>query len=160
MNDADGWNARSARWGTDDVVRDPTLSEAILEQAPDAVIFADREGLIRLWNQSAAALFGYAAAEVLGRSLDVIIPERLRNAHWQGYRKATETGVMKYAGTRADHALGSQGRPKSLCGFELRGGEGWSRPCYRRTRDRPRLHGEIPVAEGGRSACEAVRRRQ
>jgi PAS domain S-box-containing protein len=101
---------REREMGSTDVVCDPTLSEAILEQAPDAVIFADREGLIRLWNQSAAALFGYAAAEVLGRSLDVIIPERLRNAHWQGYRKATETGVMKYAGrvltTRSVHKDG------------------------------------------------------
>jgi PAS domain S-box-containing protein len=60
------------------------LLGAIVEQAPDAIIFADREGLIRVWNRGAQHLFGYAAAEVIGRTLDVIIPERLRLAHWMG----------------------------------------------------------------------------
>jgi len=54
------------------------LFQAIVEQAPDAIIFADREGAIRVWNRGAEAVFGYAAAEVLGNSLDVIIPERNR----------------------------------------------------------------------------------
>jgi PAS domain S-box-containing protein len=82
----------------------------IVEQAPDAVIFADRDGAIRLWNQSAEAIFGYSASEVLGRSLDVIIPERLRSAHWQGYHRAIESGSIKYAGrvltTRSAHKDG------------------------------------------------------
>src|SRR5215207_3895726 len=82
------------------VVADDSVTpfEAILEQAPDAIIFADRDGVIRLWNQSAVAMFGHSAAEMLGGSLDVIIPERFRNAHWQGYRRAIETGATKYAG--------------------------------------------------------------
>ena len=54
------------------------LAEQILDQAADAVIFADRSGTIRRWNAAAAALFGFAAEEALGQSLDLIIPEHLR----------------------------------------------------------------------------------
>ncbi|MGH8745086.1 MAG: PAS domain-containing protein [Burkholderiales bacterium] len=68
------------------------LCEALVGYAADSVIFADREGLIRLWNAGSEALFGYAADEVIGRSLDIIIPERLRRAHWDGYRRALEAG--------------------------------------------------------------------
>jgi PAS domain S-box-containing protein len=78
----------------------PGLVNAIVEQCPDAMIFADREGVIRLWNRAAEALFGYSAAEALGSSLDVIIPERLRGAHWAGYRRAIAAGETKY-GNRA-----------------------------------------------------------
>jgi PAS domain S-box-containing protein len=53
------------------------LFQAIVEQAPDPIIFADRDGAIRVWNRGAETVFGYAADEVLGKSLDVIIPERL-----------------------------------------------------------------------------------
>jgi PAS domain S-box-containing protein len=86
------------------------LYESIVEQAPDAIIFADREGAIRVWNSGAHAVFGYAASEVLGESLDVIIPEPLRKAHWQGFDKALESGTTKYAGrvltTRSVHKDG------------------------------------------------------
>jgi PAS domain S-box-containing protein len=74
----------------------PELVHAIVEQCPDAMIFADREGTIRLWNRAAEALFGYSTAEALGASLDVIIPERLRAAHWAGYRRAIAAGETKY----------------------------------------------------------------
>jgi PAS domain S-box-containing protein len=74
----------------------PELVNAIVGQCPDAMIFADREGVIRLWNRAAEALFGYSAAEALGASLDLIIPERLRAAHWAGYRRAISTGGTKY----------------------------------------------------------------
>jgi PAS domain S-box-containing protein len=86
------------------------LLGAIVEQAPDAIIFADREGLIRVWNRGAQHLFGYAAAEVIGRTLDVIIPERLRLAHWDGFNAALERGRTKYEGraltTRSVHKDG------------------------------------------------------
>ncbi len=88
------------------------LFQAIVEQAPDAIIFADREGAIRVWNRGAEAVFGYAAAEVLGNSLDVIIPERLRRAHWEGFRRAIDTGQTKFGGrvltTRSVHKDGSK----------------------------------------------------
>lgn len=89
---------------------DFNLHQAIVEQAPDAVIFADREGAIRVWNRGAEAVFGYAAAEVLGKSLDLIIPERLRRAHWEGYSRAIDTGQTKHGSrvltTRSVHKDG------------------------------------------------------
>ena len=76
---------------------DLTLFERLVAQAPDGMIFADRDGTIRIWNNSADRVFGHPGAEVIGGSLDVIIPERLRSAHWRGFRTAIETGHAKYA---------------------------------------------------------------
>ena len=88
------------------------LYQAIVEQAPDAIIFADRDGSIQVWNRGAETVFGYAAAEVLGKSLDVIIPERLRHAHWEGFHRAISTGQTKYGNrvltTRSVHKNGSK----------------------------------------------------
>jgi PAS domain S-box-containing protein len=72
------------------------LTRRIVDEAADAIIYADREGVIRLWNASAATLFGYAREEALGQSLDIIIPERLRQRHWDGYRTVMETGETRY----------------------------------------------------------------
>lgn len=57
----------------------------LVTDGPDAVIYADAQGLIRFWNAAATRLFGYERDEALGASLDLIIPERLRPRHWQGY---------------------------------------------------------------------------
>ena len=88
------------------------LFKTIVEQAPDAIIFADREGTIRAWNRAAETVFGYGAAEVLGGSLDVIIPERLRRAHWEGFRRAIESGQTRLGAraltTRSVHKDGSK----------------------------------------------------
>ncbi len=73
------------------------LCRRIVEESRDAVIFADREGVIRLWNQGAQEMFGYAAAEALGKSLDLIIPENLRARHAEGYRRVMATGATRYA---------------------------------------------------------------
>ncbi len=72
------------------------LSHRIVESAPDAIVMADRDGTIRLWNGGAQVIFGYSAEEAVGQSLDVIIPERLRERHWNAFRKAMETGVTRY----------------------------------------------------------------
>jgi PAS domain S-box-containing protein len=72
------------------------LFRALIEQVADAVIFADGEGRIRVWNAGAEALFGYVADEVLGRRLDVLIPMRLRSAHWKAFDEAIATGKQKY----------------------------------------------------------------
>lgn len=72
------------------------LCQQIVEKAADAIIFADRDGIIRLWNAGAEAIFGYAAEEVLDQSLDLIVPEKLRNRHWEGYHKVMATGKTKY----------------------------------------------------------------
>ena len=86
------------------------LSARALEQAADAIIVSDTAGSITTWNGAAARLFGFPAGEALGRTLDIIIPERLREAHWAGFRKAMETGVTRLAGaptlTRALHKSG------------------------------------------------------
>ena len=74
------------------------LMTLIHEQAPDAVIFADRDGVIRAWNRSASILFGYEANEALSQSLDLIIPEQFREAHWTGYDRALKAGETKYSG--------------------------------------------------------------
>jgi PAS domain S-box-containing protein len=62
----------------------------------DAVIVSDASGAITLWNKAAERLFGYSEAEALGQSLDIIIPERLRERHWNGYVKTMETGITRY----------------------------------------------------------------
>jgi PAS domain S-box-containing protein len=72
------------------------LCQQIVESAPEAIIFADREGKIRLWNAGASTIFGYSADEALGQNLDLIIPERQRKRHWEGYEKVMETGVTRY----------------------------------------------------------------
>ncbi len=67
-----------------------------MDNARDAVIFADAEGVIRVWNSGAETIFGYQATEALGQTLDLIIPERFQERHWEGYRKVMATGVTKY----------------------------------------------------------------
>ncbi len=88
------------------------LLRAIVAQAPDAVIFADREGTIRVWNARAEALFGHAADEATGKSLDLIIPPHLRAAHWHGYHRAIAAGRTRSDGkpmlTRATHKDGGK----------------------------------------------------
>nr|WP_320131812.1 PAS domain S-box protein [uncultured Holophaga sp.] len=64
--------------------------------AADAIIYSDREGLIRLWNAGAERIFGYCAEEALGQSLDLIIPEKLRERHWEGYARTMASGVTRY----------------------------------------------------------------
>ncbi|MCO6419504.1 PAS domain-containing protein [Siccirubricoccus sp. KC 17139] len=72
------------------------LGQALLGAASEAIIYADREGLIRFWNPGAERLFGFAAAEALGRSLDLIIPESLQARHWAGFRQVMQTGESRY----------------------------------------------------------------
>lgn len=72
------------------------LCTRLVADSRDAVIFADPEGVIRLWNTGAAELFGYQPFEALGRPLDLIIPENLRVRHNQGYRQVMASGASKY----------------------------------------------------------------
>jgi PAS domain S-box-containing protein len=76
------------------------LFRLVVEQAPDGIICADQEGVIRIWNSAAAELFGYLPEEAVGGPLDIIIPEHLRHAHWEGFGKAMASGHTKH-GTRA-----------------------------------------------------------
>ncbi|HEY7204766.1 MAG TPA: PAS domain S-box protein [Methylomirabilota bacterium] len=72
------------------------LFRQIVQEIPEAVMFADREGVVRLWNRGAEAMFGYSAAEAVGQTLDLIVPERFRARHWDGYRHVMATGVTSY----------------------------------------------------------------
>jgi PAS domain S-box-containing protein len=70
--------------------------QAFLEAAADAIIAAGANGKIVFWNSAAARIFGFTADEALGQSLDLIIPERFRARHWEGYRQVMATGTTKY----------------------------------------------------------------
>ena len=69
-----------------------------METDSEAVIFADRGGVIRYWGRGAETIFGHSAPDALGQSLDLIIPERFRSAHWQAFDRAVESGRTKYEG--------------------------------------------------------------
>src|SRR6516164_4703972 len=87
-----------------------SLDARILDDVADALISADRSGTITRWNRASSALFGYSAGEALGQSLDLIIPEHLRAAHWKGFDAAMTKGALKLQGrptlTRALHKSG------------------------------------------------------
>jgi PAS domain S-box-containing protein len=72
------------------------LCERIVADSQASIIFADEQGIIRLWNSGAEAMFGFTAAEAVGVSMDIIIPERQRAKHWQGYHHVMATGVTRY----------------------------------------------------------------
>jgi PAS domain S-box-containing protein len=72
------------------------LASAVLSTRSDAIIAADTDGIIRFWNPGAERIFGHSAADAVGRSLDLIIPERLRQRHWDGYRHTMKTGGRRY----------------------------------------------------------------
>lgn len=72
---------------------DPAI---FLSVTGDAVVAADAGGEIIYWNAAATRIFGYTQEEALGRSLDIIIPERLRARHWAGYDGVMKTGETRY----------------------------------------------------------------
>jgi PAS domain S-box-containing protein len=74
----------------------PSLYQRIVEEMPEAVIVSDRTGAIILWNRGAETMFGHSVAEAVGQSLDLIIPDRFRARHWEGYHTVMATGVTRY----------------------------------------------------------------
>jgi PAS domain S-box-containing protein len=88
------------------------LEALIVEQTAEAVIYANRQGVIERWNAAAAAMFGYAASEALGQNLDLIVPEHLRKPHWQGFDAAMASGKTRLGGrptlTRGLHKSGKK----------------------------------------------------
>jgi PAS domain S-box-containing protein len=74
----------------------PVDFEQLVEALGDAIVAADASGAITLWNPAAERLFGFTHAEALGNSLDLIIPERLRDRHWAGYGKTMASGQTRY----------------------------------------------------------------
>ncbi|MBC8017671.1 MAG: PAS domain S-box protein [Verrucomicrobia bacterium] len=72
------------------------LLEQLVNDAPDAILISDLKGIIRFWNSGAEQMFGHTAEEAVGQSLDLIIPENLRNRHWDGYWRVMASGESKY----------------------------------------------------------------
>src|SRR3954447_3752451 len=72
------------------------LLEAILQTSSEAIIASDADGRVLFWNPGATRIFGFDAKEAVGQSLDLIIPEKLRARHWQGYRHVMDTGRSRY----------------------------------------------------------------
>ena len=73
------------------------VGRTLVEANSEAIVACDRDGIIRLWSRGAVRMFGHSGEEALGRSLDIIIPERLRARHWDGFHKTMQTGESRYA---------------------------------------------------------------
>jgi PAS domain S-box-containing protein len=98
-NDAVSEGGDPACWAHLDerpLVLDDTMLAGLLRDLAEAVVIADRAGPIRMWNAGAERLFGWSAAEALGQPLTMIVPERLRTRHSDGYQRVMETGVTSY----------------------------------------------------------------
>lgn len=68
----------------------------LVHETSDAIVYADEAGRIAFWNKGAERIFGFTASEAVGKSLDIIIPERLRKRHWGGYGETVRTGKTRY----------------------------------------------------------------
>lgn len=92
------------------------FSRTLVREAPDAIIYADADGIIRFWNRGAERVFGFAEAEALGQSLDIIVPESLRARHWAGYTATMQSGSTRYGAgeTLAVPAMRKDGRRISI----------------------------------------------
>jgi PAS domain S-box-containing protein len=83
---ADGTGTMSEAW----------LAHAVVSESAEAIVVSDPDGIIRLWNGGAMRMFGYSADEAVGRDLDLIIPEKLRDRHSKGYQQTMATGYTRY----------------------------------------------------------------
>ncbi len=94
------------------VTQMPPLAELLIDQSPDAIVFADTAGTICVWNAAAERIFGFSASDALGKTQEIIIPERFRDAHRRGFERALAERRTRYAGqalpTRALRADGTQ----------------------------------------------------
>jgi len=88
----------------------------LARDAADAIIYADAEGRIAFWNKAAERIFGFSESEALGRTLDIIIPERLRDRHNRGFSETVRTGRTRYGGgdVLAVPAMRRDGTPLSI----------------------------------------------
>jgi PAS domain S-box-containing protein len=100
--------------GGDRVANDTTLVQVAHELA-DALVIADADGVITFWNAAAERVFGWSATEALGRTLDLIVPERLRERHWAGYTEVMASGHTSYGDRLLEvPALHREGRSLSI----------------------------------------------
>jgi PAS domain S-box-containing protein len=90
------------RTRTQELQRANESLRAVTETARDAIISADRQGQVVYWNQGAERIFGYPAADIVGRSLALILPERFRQAHVSGLAALAAGGPPHLAGRTID----------------------------------------------------------
>jgi PAS domain S-box-containing protein len=83
----------------EETVTQEWLARAVVAESPEAIVVTDADGLVRLWNAGATRMFGFSADEAMGQSLDLIIPVKLRDRHWKGYRQSMATGTTRYGDT-------------------------------------------------------------
>ncbi len=72
------------------------VARSLLSTRADAIVAADRDGTIIFWNAGAERVFGHAPEAAIGEPLDIIIPDRLRRRHGEGYRRVMDGGVSRY----------------------------------------------------------------
>jgi PAS domain S-box-containing protein len=82
------------------------IAQAALAPGPHAVVSADREGIIRDWNETAEHIFGHSAGQAIGQTLDLVVPEEERANHWRNFRRVMANGLLNY---RPDHVLDVEG---------------------------------------------------
>jgi PAS domain S-box-containing protein len=82
------------------------IAQAALAPGPHAVVSADREGIIRDWNETAEHIFGHSAGQAIGKTLDLVVPEEERANHWRNFRRVMANGLLNY---RPDHVLDVEG---------------------------------------------------
>jgi len=94
----------------------PDLADRILDGSPDAIVVCQPSGQVEVWNRGAERIFGFFRTEVVGASLDLIIPERLRARHWAAWKIAMSTGETRYGEGQllAVPALRKDGRQISI----------------------------------------------
>jgi len=88
---------KSIKGGVMDRIHYEELCRKLVQGCNDAIIYSDRDGVIRLWNSGAEQMLGFSAEEAIGRSLDIFIPENQRARHWEGYFRVMQTGTTRYA---------------------------------------------------------------
>ena len=94
---------------------DDHLLAGLVRDMADAVLLADTDGTITFWNAAATRVFGWPEDEAVGRNLDLIIPERLRERHWDGWRHVVATGTTQYGDRLLEvPAAHRDGRPLSI----------------------------------------------
>jgi PAS domain S-box-containing protein len=77
-------------------VTEEWLATAVVRESAEAIVVTDPAGIIRMWNDGAARMFGHPVEEAIGQNLDIIIPEKLRDRHWKGYFQTMATGYTRY----------------------------------------------------------------
>lgn len=87
--------------------REQAIAQAALAPGPHAIVSADRDGIIREWNEVAERVLGHTAAQAIGQTLDLVVPEEERADHWRNFRRVVATGVLNY---RPDHILDVEGQ--------------------------------------------------